>query len=206
VEGNTYSIVNIGTQVWMAENMKATRYNNNTPIANVTSDAAWAVLGTPAYCWFNNDIANKNVYGAMYNWYTIRDGNVCPTTGWHVPTDDEYATLELYLGMTSGSLPGQVWAWGWRGTDQGAQMKSTTGWASGENGTNTSGFSALPGGYRFAENGAFNDLGNLTYWWTSTEADLNISTYRRLDGVNSGVFRGSVQQEGGKYIRCVKNN
>jgi uncharacterized protein (TIGR02145 family) len=205
VEGNTYSIVNIGTQVWMAENMKATRYNNNTPIPNVTSDAAWITLNTPAYCWFNNDgTAYKNVYGAIYNWFAASAANLCPT-GWHVPTDDEYATLELYLGMASGSLPGQVWAWGWRGTDQGAQMKSTTGWASGGNGTNTSGFSGLPGGYRFGENGAFNDLGNLTYWWTSTDGDLTTAPYRRLDGTNSDVFRGGVLKQGGKYVRCMKN-
>jgi len=207
---NTYNTVTIGTQVWMSENLKTTRYITGTAIANVTADAAWMALGTPAYCWFNNDITNKNIYGAMYNWYTIRDGNVCPL-GWHVPSDDEYIILEEFLGVVHGSLPGQSEAWGWRGTDQGAQLKSTTGWATGANGTNTSGFSALPGGYRYAENGAFNNLGDLSYWWTSTAEPLpsDIATYRRLDGAvdatNTQVFRGAVQQEGGKYIRCLKN-
>ena len=112
--------------------------------------------------------------------------------------------------MVHGTATGQSEAWGWRGTDQGAQLKSTTGWAPGENGTNTSGFSGTPGGYRYGLNGAFNDLGNLTYWWSSTDdGDPINATYRRLDGAvdatNTQVFRGGVLKQGGKYVRCMKN-
>jgi uncharacterized protein (TIGR02145 family) len=200
-EGNNYNTVRIGTQVWMAENLRATRYNENTVIPNVTGDVAWMNLNNPAYCWYNNDgTAYKNVYGAIYNWFTANTGVLCPT-GWHVPSDAEFNTLELYLGISLADIDN----WGWRGTNEGAQMKNTVGWAAGENGTNTSGFSGLPGGYRYGASGAFNDVGNLTYWWSSTENTSTEAWYRRLDGNNSGVYKASVLKQGGKYVRCMKN-
>lgn len=208
VEGNKYSTVTIGTQIWMAENLRTITFNNNLPITNITDNNAWvtdSIAKTPAYCWYNNDITNKALYGAVYNWYTVATGNLCPS-GWHVPTDAEFQTLEVFLGMDPGTAPGQVGAWGWRGTDQGSQMKSTTGWTAGLNSSNSSGFTGLPGGYRYGLSGVFNDLGNLTYWWSSSDlGDPINATYRRLDGTSNGVFRGAVRQMGGKYIRCLKN-
>ncbi len=201
VEGNTYSIVNIGTQVWMAENLKTTTLNNSTPIENITDNTAWAALATPAYCWYNNDEAtNKPLYGALYNWFTINTGNLCPS-GWHVPTDSEYGTLEIYLGVPADSIS----FWGWRGLGVGTKLKSTAGWAAGQDGTNTSGFTALPGGYRFAGTGTFNDLGNLTYWWTATSIDATRAWYRRIDGSSTSVYHAGTEERGGKYVRCIKN-
>ena len=201
IDGNTYNTVTIGTQVWMAENLKTITLNDGTPIPNVTDNAAWIALATPGYCWYNNNEATyKPLYGALYNWYAVNTGNLCPT-GWHAPLDEDFQTLELYLGLP----PAQIENWGWRGTDQGAQMKNTTGWATGENGTNTSGFSALPGGYRYAATGTFNDLGNLTYFWTRTALDATRSWYRLLDGSNMDIYRAATEQEAGKYVRCVKN-
>ena len=119
-------------------------------------------------------------------------------------------TLESYLGMASGTATGQLGAWDWRGTDQGSQMKSTTGWNGGFNGTNTRGWSALPGGYRYGASGVFNNVGDLSYWWTSDNlGDPINATYRRLDGATGGVvenrvFRGAVLYQGGKYVRCMK--
>jgi uncharacterized protein (TIGR02145 family) len=203
LDGNIYKTVTIGLQVWMAENLKTTKYSDysHTSIPNVTLDAAWAALNDPAYCWFSNDPANKNIYGAMYNWFTVKKGNLCPTD-WHIPTDEEFKTLELYLGIPQADLG----TWGWRGTDQGAQMKNKSGWATGQNGTNLSGFSALPGGYRYAVDGSFNDVGTLSYWWSATAVDSTTAWYRRLDGNQSGVYKAGVLYQGGKYIRCVKNN
>jgi uncharacterized protein (TIGR02145 family) len=204
LDGNTYNTVTIGTQVWMAENLKTTKFNDNTTITIITDNATWAgdsIPKTPAYCWFNNDQTTyKPLYGALYNWYAANTGNLCPV-GWHVPTDAEFNTLELYLGIPSA----QIDTWGWRGTDQGTQMKNTTGWATGQNGTNTSGFSALPGGYRYGADGTYNDLGNLTYWWSSTEQLINTAWYRRLDGNQTGSYKAATHKWGGKYIRCVKN-
>ena len=83
-DGNVYTSVTIGTQVWMVENLKTTKYNDGTPIPNVTDNTEWSNLTTPAYCWYDNDITKKNPYGALYNGYAVRTGKLCPT-GWHVP-------------------------------------------------------------------------------------------------------------------------
>jgi uncharacterized protein (TIGR02145 family) len=200
VEGNTYNVVVIGNQMWMAENLKTTSYNDNTTIPLVENNGAWVALSSPGYCWYNNDINNKNIYGAIYNWFVVNTGKLCPS-GWHVPTDDEFKTLETHLGMAADQLD----VWGWRGTDQGSQMKNTTGWAAGQNGTNTSGFSALPGGYRYGLSGNYNDSGNLSYWWSSTQETADLAWYRRLDGTNADIYRASVDKRGGKYVRCMKN-
>ena len=199
VEGNLYSTVTIGSQVWMAENLKSAKYNNNTSIPIVPDNTAWINLTTPGYCWFVNDIKYKDTYGALYNWFTVSTGILCPA-GWHVPTDAEFKTLELYLGVPSDQLDG----WEWRGTDQGTRMKTTTGWDNGGNGTNSSGFSAVAGGYRYGATGAFNANGILTYWWTADYSG-EFGWYRRLDGAYSGIYRAFTSKKGGKYVRCLKN-
>jgi uncharacterized protein (TIGR02145 family) len=203
IDGNVYQVVKIGDQVWMAENLKTTRFNNNTPIANVTDATAWGLLTTPAYAWYNNNVANKTTYGAIYNWFTVATGNLCPT-GWHEPTDAEYGTMEASLGMSAADVAG----WGWRGTDEGTQLKATTTWTGG-NGTNTSGFSAPAGGYRQWVHGDFYGLSTVTYYWTATDDAANgnptIAWYRRLDSSESRVYKATTEKIGGKYVRCVKD-
>ena len=138
----------------------------------------------------------------MYNWFAVNAGNLCPAN-WHVPSDAELNALEVNQGLP----PANVDIYGWRGTDQGARLKNSTGWAAGENGTNASGFSALPGGYRYGADGSFNAVGTLSYWW-STTPDPNASTaawYRRLDGSSSQVYKGTTAKVAGKYVRCVHN-
>ena len=199
IEGNIYNTVIIGSQVWMAQNLTTTTFRNSSAIPNIPDASGWIAATTPAYCWYNNDIATKNPYGAMYNWFAVNTGNLCPT-GWHVPTDDEFVVLEEYLGLD----PAHAYDWTWRGTNQGDQMKNTTGWNASGNGTNTSGFSVLPGGYRYGLTGTFNDLGNLIYFWTSTEVDATTSLYRRLDYNQTGIYRSGVLKQGGKHVRCLK--
>lgn len=198
-DGNLYGIVIIGTQTWMSENLRVTTFSDDSPIPNVTGNDEWIALSTPAYCWFNNDATYKNTFGALYNWYTVETGKLCPS-GWHVPTDEEYKTLEIQIGMSAD----QAVLWNWRGTNEGYKMKSTTSWNDGGNGSNSSGFNGLCGGYRFGGTGAFNALGILTYWWSSEHNDEQ-AVYRRLDFDSSGVYRSVTLKKGGKYIRCVKN-
>jgi uncharacterized protein (TIGR02145 family) len=200
IEGNMYGTVCIGDQIWMAENLKTTRFNDNSVIPLVEDDTTWVHLETPAYCWLLNKIQYKDVYGALYNWYTVETGKLCPS-GWHVPSDNEYKMLEQTLGMTTDQLNLTEW----RGTDEGSKMKSKTGWDEGENGTNISGFSGLPGGYRWAKNGAFNGIEMITYWWSS-EYNNSYAWYRRLDGENTDIYRMYTSKRGGKYIRCIKNS
>ena len=201
IEGNIYKTVIIGDEVWMAENLKVTKFNDNTDITLAGDAAAWIALTGPGFCWYNNDPDfNKPVYGALYNWYAASSANICPT-GWHTATNDEYNAMEVSLGLAQADIN----IWGWRGTDQGSKMKNTTGWNAGENGTNTSGFSALPGGYRFYNDGQFNGQNTLGYWWTATEHDADRGWYRRLDGNNTAVYMASTDKEAGKAIRCVKD-
>ena len=201
IDGNMYNTVKIGTQVWMAENLKTKKYNDDSAIPNVTVNADWIALTSDAYCWANNDEATyKPLYGALYNWYAVETGKLCHA-GWHVPTDAEFSTLEISLGMTQIDAGGTEW----RGTDQGKQMKNTTGWSAGQNGTNTSGFSALPSGYRSYLTGISEGLNLICYWWTTSTPDANTSVYRRLDGDNDKVYRNATHRPAGKSVRCVKN-
>jgi uncharacterized protein (TIGR02145 family) len=199
-DGNVYNTVTIGTQVWMVENLKTTKYNDGTDIPLITDNAAWTGLSTPGYCWYGNNIVNKDIYGGLYNWYTVNTGKLCPT-GWHMPTDEEWKILEMYLGMTQAQADVTT---NWRGTDQGTQLKSTSGWNSGGNGTNTSGFSALPGGYRWYD-GSFNNVGENSSLWSSAVFDTNDALGRNLYYGINGVLRSNFYKRDGFSVRCLKN-
>jgi uncharacterized protein (TIGR02145 family) len=119
IDGNVYQTVTIGAQVWMAENLKVTHYRNGDPIPNVTDTAAWEGLSTGAYCEYDNDINNVATYGRLYNWYAVDDSRGLAPEGWHVPSDDEWKQLEMYLGMSQSEADD----YGWRGTDEGGEVK-----------------------------------------------------------------------------------
>lgn len=193
IDGNVYHIVTIGTQDWMVENLKTTKYRDGTPILNITDNTAWAQLTTGAYCWYNNDATtHKSTYGALYNWYTVVDiRNLCPT-GWHVPTDDEWLTLTNYL-------KGQSIA--------GGKLKETgtTHWHSPNTGaTNETGFTALPGGARDPF-GSFFNLGNSGFWWSTTEQDANSVWYPYIFYNDVIAFRTYSDKKLGLSVRCVRD-
>ena len=199
VEGNVYKTVVIGTQVWMAENLKTTRFNDGASISLVTDNIEWGNQNSPGYCWLNNDFNNKNNCGGMYNWYAVNNGKLCPD-GWHVPSDEDFKILEIHLGMSQSEANAMLW----RGTNQGEQLKNTSGWPSGDNGTNTSGFSALPGGFR-KETGEFVEYITDATWWTSTGLDANNSWMRGVRAGYSQVGRNYKYKNNGLSVRCVKN-
>lgn len=202
IEGNIYKTVIIGNQVWMQSDLKTTRFNDDLPIPNVIDDTTWVHLTTPGYCWYEDNPSNGSTYGILYNWYAAKTSNLCPS-GWHVPTDGEYKILELYLGMSQTEVDGTLW----RGTDQGIQLKYTSTWfPSIGNGTNSSGFAGLAGGFRYGKDGSYFNLGSVSYWWTSSEHwDTTKGLYRRLDSNYTGVYREGVTKAGGKFVRCLKN-
>lgn len=206
IEGNVYRTVKIGDQVWMAENLETTRYRNNTPIPLVTGTAQWIALdtlGTAAYTWYANNVANKDTYGGLYNWFAVATGNLCPA-GWHVPTEAEFQTMERTLGVPVDSLN----FWGWRGVNMGTHLKDTIGWTGG-NGDNTSGFTAVPAGYRMWVDGSFNGAGTIIYIWLATDDAVNgkpeVAWYRRLDAGDDRIYKATTHKGGGKSIRCVKD-
>ncbi len=189
IDGNVYSTVAIGGQTWMTENLRTTKYNDGTAIPNVT-DQAWSELKTGAYSWYENDSATfKSTYGAVYNWYTVHTGKLCPA-GWHVPTDKEWRALTDFLG-------GELVA--------GKEMKATTGWIGNENEneTNSSGFSAIPCGYRNYK-GSFGSSGKSGYWWSSTPFNDNAWYCVLFRGdATANKFYGRTQS--GFSVRCIKS-
>jgi len=201
VDGNTYMAVTIGKQVWMTENLRTTKFNDMSVITNVTGNNIWANTTIPAYSWFDNDTAYRDLYGGLYNYFAVESGKLCPD-GWHVPSNDEFKALEKSLGMTQAGADSLEW----RGTDQGKKMKSRTGWNYNGNGTNSSGFSGLAGGYRYGVDGSFNDLGAVSYWWTSSKKSSTLGLYRRLDYNQIKVYAEGVRLQAGKYVRCVRDS
>ena len=194
-DGNIYTSVQIGTQVWMKENLKTTKFNDGTAIPNVTDDTSWGALTTPAYCWYNNDAATyKATYGALYNWYAVASNggkNVCPT-GWHVPSDVEWTTLSDYMGGESVA---------------GGKLKETgtTHWISPNTGaTNETGFTALPGGLR-VDSGSCYDIGYGGVWWSSTEDSTSYAWLRYMGFSYTYVGRGYNNKLCGFSVRCVRD-
>ena len=196
IDGNVYHTVTIGTQIWMVENLKTTKYRNGDPIPNITVNASWATLTNGAYCWYNNDAAtNKATYGALYNWFAVVDSRNLAPTGWHVPTDAEWTTLTTYLGgepVAGGKL----------------KETGTSHWLSpNTSATNAIGFTALPGGgfYLIFSSGEFGDFGYNGSWWSNTAIDATYAFCRSLYYNFADVGRRDSEKQCGFSIRCVKD-
>ncbi len=209
LDGNVYTTVEIGNQIWMAENLKTTQFNDTTAIPLVTDNGFWSILGTPGYCWYNNDPANKTAYGAIYNWYAASSGKLAPI-GWHIATDAEWTVMENYLSANG---------YNWDGTTSGNKLAkalgATTGWAQspveGSVGNtdyptkrNLTGFSALPGGFR-NQSGAFSNLGSWGYWWCSSESSVSFGINRNIAYFGCSLQKESPNKNLGYSIRCVKD-
>ena len=196
-DGNAYSVLTIGTQVWFGENLRTTTFNDGSAIPNVAGGNDWAVISTPAYCWYNNTEATyKQTYGALYNWHAVNTGKLCPA-GWHVPGAEEFTTMLVYVGglnIAGGKL----------------KEAGTTHWAVPNLGaTNGSGFTALPSGGRYnvySQAGTFSDLGYFGYFWSST-ATTGTSTAFSFDlGYNlNSVTKSEYSFNDGGAIRCIKD-
>ena len=193
IDGNEYHTVKIGTQVWMLENLKVTKFNDGTAIPLVTDSSAWTNLSTPGFCWYDNDEATyKNTYGALYNWFTVNTGKLSPA-GWHVPTDADWTILTSYLGGESVA---------------GGKLKETgtTHWKSPNTGaTNESGFTALPGGFHWFDGLFHYDFGDSGSWWSSTEYNTNYAWNRWMYYDKSDAGRYANNKIDGFSVRCVKD-
>ena len=194
IDGNIYSTVKIGIQVWMIENLKTTKYSNGDLIGT-TSPATLLITAenTPKYQWaYSGDESSVATYGRLYTWFTVMDTRgVCPT-GWHIANDAEWTTLTTILGGESIS---------------GDKLKETCTihWLSPNSGsTNSSGFTALPGGSRYLD-GTFNHIGVDCVWWSATEASTIDGWYRRLDNGNARVGRYADYKWVGLSVRCIKD-
>lgn len=192
--------ITIGTQVWLTKNLNVATFRNGEPIPQAKTDEEWTKAGEnqqPAWCYYDNDPANDAKYGKLYNWYAVTDSRGLAPVGYQVPTDAEWSILTEYLG---GDVPA------------GTKMKSKSGWNSvntgnglkSGNGTNTSGFSGLPGGLRYAS-GKFDDVGEFGNWWSSSESGPSNAWSRDLGYYRSDFFRSNLYKELGFSVRCIKD-
>jgi uncharacterized protein (TIGR02145 family) len=192
IDGNVYHTVTIGTQVWMVENLKTTKYRDGTSIPKVPGGIQWSNLTTGVYC-DNNTVNHSTTYGRLYNWYAVNDSRKIAPTGWHVPTDAEWTTLTTYLGGESVA---------------GGKLKEAgiTHWQSPNSGaTNESGFSALPGGDLYSLNGTLYNLTDYGTWWSSTGYFIASAWTRVMQNVESNVYRGHFEKCNGYSVRCLRD-
>jgi len=193
IDGNVYHTVTIGTQVWMVENLKTTKYNDGSAIPLVTDPTEWTNINTGAYCWYDNNTNNKNTYGALYNWNAVNSGKLCPT-GWHVPTQAEWEILRDFLGDNAMMVGGKL------------KETGTSHWESPNTGaTDEYGFKALPGGERY-QYGVFTYLGTKSNMWSST-ASSDTETYglRLFNDDTEFHFTVGWNKKRGLSVRCIKN-
>jgi uncharacterized protein (TIGR02145 family) len=192
-DSNTYNTVIIGGACWTQKNLTTSHYRNGDSIPEVKDLNQWISLTTGAWCWYNNDPNNAAIHGKLYNWYALNDSRGLAPIGYHIPTDAEWATLVTNLGGSGAA---------------GGKMKVTTYWnLPNEGATNTSGFSAIPSGYR-ANNGPFANIWNYANWWSRTDANPAppIGAWN-LTIVNNkaNTYRGYSPKTGGASVRCVKD-
>jgi len=203
VEGNTYKTIQIGTQLWLAENLKTTEYNDGTAIINITDYNQWNALTSPAYCYYQNVILFKDTFGALYNWYSVNTSKLCPA-GWHIPTDNEWHSLILYLDPSATNNSNESYT-------AGAKLKvpGNKYWIFyNSDATNESGFSALGAGLRNLESVSVgNDFfaGFLGAWWTSTENDGSYAWGRGMNSQYARVDRSTYLKWFGLSVRCIKD-
>jgi uncharacterized protein (TIGR02145 family) len=193
IESNTYQTIGIGYQQWMTSNLKTRKYNDGSAIPLITSDSAWSVINTDAYCWYENDSSGyHNTYGVLYNWPAVNTGKLCPT-GWHVPTDADFTELVEYLGG-AGQAGGLL------------KETGTTHWNSpNTDASDQYGFTALGGGKRM-DNGSFDFVKVEGNWWSSTNYSTLTANYMYLIFNFSNSFQAFTNKKYGMSVRCVKDD
>lgn len=188
-ESRIYRTVKIGNQTWMAENLDVSTYRNGDPIPQVQDPTEWSSLKTGAWCYYEGDKETGHRYGKLYNWYAVNDPRGLAPDGWHIPSDAEWTKLSEFLG-------GKI--------NTSGKIKASKGWAKNGNGTNETGFAALPGGTRSIQ--LFSFEGNYGYWWTSTPYDAFSAWNRFLAYNNNDIGRSTGWKQFGNSVRCVKDD
>ena len=192
MEDTTFQEVKIGNQVWMLENLDTEYFRNGDLIPQAKTAEDWENAGKncePAWCYYDNEESNGTKYGKLYNWYAVNDPRGLAPEGYHIPSNAELTELTDNLG---------------RENVAGIKMKSSNGWYESGNGNNSSGFSALPGGFRYI-NGSFSDIAKVGNWWSSSESDTSNAVSRFLNYYNADVFNYNSDKQNGFSVRCLKD-
>ena len=184
--------IKIGTQIWTSKNLNVSTYRNGDSIVHARTSEEWqdaSSSGEGAWCYYNFEPKNGEIYGKLYNWYAVKDVRGLAPQGYHIPSDLEWSLIVEYLG-------GEIGA--------GFKIKSTSGWSRGGNGDNGSGFSGIPGGYCSLD-GGFGSIGAEGYWWSSSEYSKDLAWYRYLGYSGSDVNRDYGNKDYGFSIRCIRD-
>lgn len=203
IEDNEYNTVKIGSQWWMAENLRVTKYNDGEKLKTKAGNFAWSNLETGAFCWYNNDsLSYANAYGALYNWYAVETEKLCPA-GWHVPSHEEWMLLEQELGMDEADLQ----EWQYRGNIA-SSIKASYFWNIIDD-ADYSGFSALPSGFRSDNSDGFMGAYDEAIWWTSTDNSPvlwdKLPVMRAISVRNEAIYVSGVSAGEGYSVRCLKD-
>lgn len=191
-EGNVYKTIQIGTQVWMAENLRSTKYRDGTDIPFVDNDILWDNSIAGAYCNYENDDQLLNSYGRLYNWYAVQDRRGLAPTGWHIPTESEWETLANFLG-------------GENITGSKIKEKGISHWnIPNSDASNESGFTALPCGAR-GEMGQYCFIGTIGYWWSADLTGNRTAYLRGATNNSTKIFRYAYNKKYGFSVRCIKD-
>jgi uncharacterized protein (TIGR02145 family) len=188
-KGKNFGTVRIGTQNWATANLNVVTFRNGDSIPEARTNKEWMAAGEsgkPAWCYYKNDPAIGLKYGKLYNWYAVNDPRGLAPAGWTLPGEADWAELTYYAG----------------GQAAGRKMKSTSGWSEGNNGTNETGFTGLPAGYR-VENGAFLNSGSIGTWWSSTE-DKTLSAFDHYLAMSGSLSKSSSPKQRGESVRCLR--
>ena len=191
LDGNVYNAVVIGKQTWMKTNLNVSKYQDGTLIPEVTDPVQWAKLTTGAWCYYDNDPANGEIYGKLYNWYAVHDARGLAPVGYQIPTDEQWSTLTTFIGSVAGGKMKEIGIANWTSPNSEA--------------TNSTGFTGLPGGI-IISNGTFYYISDHGYWWSST-SNVNEETvaWNRSLGYNSGIACRSYDDKNyGFSVRCIK--
>ena len=189
IDGNTYNGIQIDNQFWLTENLTVSKYRNGDEIPEVKDKKEWKKLTTGAWCYYENNAENGAIYGKLYNWYAVTDPRGLAPEGYHIPSNTELTELTDNLG---------------RENVAGIKMKNSNGWYESGNGNNSSGFSALPGGFRYI-NGSFSDIAKVGNWWSSSEGDTSNAVSRFLNYYNADLFNYNSDKQNGFSVRCLKD-
>jgi uncharacterized protein (TIGR02145 family) len=201
IDGNGYHAISIGTQTWMVENLRVTHLNDGSEIELITSDLEWTTAKNPSYSWYYNIVPVAGNNGALYNFSTVKTGKLCPV-GWIVPSDEEWKTLEMFLGMPQSEAD----MINWRGEGTSNQLKAVDGWYVLNGIQDMYGFKALPSGSRFGVTGGFENFNQGASWWSSTIYDDKNAWFRGISIGQATIYRGYLIYESGFSVRCMKKN
>ena len=196
-----YKVVKIGEQIWMAENLKATKYNDGTPIPNLTPNSEWTTTNYGAYCWYENNEKKYSFLGVLYNWFTIKNSKLAPK-GWRIPSDEDWISFIEFINKNNGDF--EKTSYGYKNIGKLIRANSAL-WYESSQATDIYGFSVLPCGYRSFDNGTFGGINYQGFWWADTQSTNEGGFRIKIDHYDNFEYSDGWYKRLGNNVRCIKS-